>query len=152
MEDNTRTALAVPIEGGPVDTQSGHGTTTEEGPVMMHSRNRLQGGPFVLDLTRWELTVAGRLVRLTAHQFLLMKELMRRPGVFLGRHELIELVFGDAAGGRNVKAIDQLVHRTRRRIGPAADGCLECMRGVGYRLRDNVGEGTVLTAGRRPAR
>ena len=119
---------------------------------MTDSTNILVHGPLALDRGRWWLTVHGRDVRLTANQFRLMMQLMGRPGCFFSRDQLLDDLFGHEAIEKSPMCMDQLVHRTRRRLRPLAAHFIETRRDVGYRLRDGGdGDEDTTISGSRPS-
>lgn len=90
-------------------------------------------GDLEFDLTRGELSRAGRYVRLTAVEAGLLQTLAAAPGVTFTREELIEM--SGAAGGD--RAVDVQVTRLRRKIerDPRDPRYLQTVRGKGYVLK-----------------
>jgi len=90
----------------------------------------------VVDRPRHEVTVAGRLVELTALEFAILEALARDPGIVVTRQQLLDTVWGtDFVGDDHVLEVH--VGNLRRKLGdgPAIPQYIETVRGVGYRLR-----------------
>jgi two-component system, OmpR family, response regulator len=96
---------------------------------------KLRQGPLEVDLDRWQLTVAGRAVSISAMQFKLLAHLMRRPGRVFTREELLDAVWGSAASDKDPQVVDVLVSRLRKRLG-ADQRVIVTVRAVGYRVGD----------------
>ncbi len=105
------------------------------GKVSVEVRHKLKHGSLELDLDRWVLTVAGRVVSISTMQFKLLAHVMRRPGRVFAREELLEAVWGPAAPDRTPQVVDVLVSRLRKRLG-AAGRVIVTVRAIGYRLGD----------------
>ena len=95
----------------------------------------LASGPIVLDRSRRQLTVDGRLVELTFSEFELMQTLLSRPGELFNRQELLRAIWGDSAY-RDPRGIDVHIRHLREKIeqNPAEPRLILTVRGVGYRL------------------
>lgn len=91
----------------------------------------------VIDTPRHRVTVAGDEVPLTALEFKLLLDLASRRGRVQSRDALLERVWGYAPG-IETRTVDTHVKRLREKLGVASD-YLETVRGVGYRMRDDVG-------------
>ena len=92
---------------------------------------RLRCGPLELDTRSGEVTVAGRPVSLTAHEYRLLAYLMHRPGQVVSRGELTEHLYAQDFD-RDSNTIEVFVARLRRKL-PAE--LIETVRGRGYRLQ-----------------
>lgn len=92
--------------------------------------------PLHIHVAAHRVTVAGHEVSLTALEFKLLLDLARRRGRVQSRDALLERVWG-YAGGMETRTVDTHVKRLREKLGPAADH-IETVRGIGYRLRDDV--------------
>lgn len=90
-------------------------------------------GPFRLDTTRYEVTVEGQPVPLTATEFRLLKTLMSANGRVLSRDQLINAVMGEDVAVTD-RTIDVHVAALRRKVGEGA-GWIQTIRGVGYAFR-----------------
>lgn len=91
-------------------------------------------GPVCLDLERHRCTVADSDVPLTAKEFDLLAELMKRPGRVLSRERLIDAVWGPGTA-LTERTIDTHLKRLREKLGSAGD-MIETVRGVGYRFAE----------------
>lgn len=92
-------------------------------------------GDLSLDPGRREVRRGDTALDLSAKEFALLQELMRRPGEVLSRTYLIEHVWDFAYdGGSNV--VDVYVRYLREKIDrPFGTDSIETVRGSGYRLR-----------------
>jgi DNA-binding response OmpR family regulator len=95
----------------------------------------LKAGPIELDETTRRVTVAGRSIDLSQREFSILECLLRRPGQVLSRDQLLDYAwpYGVALTPNTVEAY---IHLLREKLGPAAAGNVETVRGVGYRLRE----------------
>jgi two-component system phosphate regulon response regulator PhoB len=94
----------------------------------------VETGVLRFDLTRHEVSVAGRPVDLTATEFELLLVLARRPGWVFSRSQLIDSL----RDGQHVitdRAIDVQIVNLRKKLGDECE-LVETVRGVGYRMRD----------------
>ncbi len=90
----------------------------------------LHCGNLVLDTRSSRVTVDGRPVSLTSHEFRLLAYLMHRPGSVVSRTELTEHLYAQDFD-RDSNTIEVFVGRLRRKLAP---GTIETVRGMGYRL------------------
>ncbi len=87
-----------------------------------------------VDFGQRQVAVAGTGVALTPLEFRLLAAFVRHPGQVLAHEQLIELVWGDeGAASRN--QLKLYVGYLRRKLGAAAAGRVETVRGFGYRYR-----------------
>lgn len=94
----------------------------------------LRAGELALDLRTHELTVAGRVVELSAREFALAEVFLSHPGHVLSREQLLSRVWGyDYDPGSNV--VEVYVRYLRNKIGPER---IRTIRGAGYRLVDRA--------------
>ncbi len=90
----------------------------------------LEVGSLRVDLVRRQVQVGNQPVALTEREFLLLWELMQRPGETVSKEQLLASVWGYKFDpGSNV--IDVYVARLRQKLGPDA---IVTIRGEGYRL------------------
>lgn len=94
-------------------------------------------GPLLLDFTRRELALRnGEPIRLTRAEFDLLAALIEADGRPLERDYLIEVVSNrDQAG--DLRTVDSLVARLRRKMGPAHESGADIILtvpGIGYKL------------------
>jgi len=91
-----------------------------------------------LDLTihpgRREVLVKGKPVQLTYTEFGILRFLARRPGWVFTRSQIVDAVKGDDYFVTD-RAVDVQIVGLRRKLGGAA-GCIETVRGVGYRFKE----------------
>ncbi len=96
--------------------------------------DRVRIGALEIDVPRHRVTVSGAEVPLTALEFKLLLDLVSRRGRVQSRDDLLERVWGYAPG-IETRTVDTHVKRLREKLGDARD-CIETVRGVGYRVRD----------------
>jgi two-component system phosphate regulon response regulator PhoB len=101
------------------------------------ARGRRQVGPIVIDTARHIVEVDGRVVSLTVTEFRLLTALAAARGRVLTRNQLIDQAIGVNAIVTD-RTIDVHLTALRRKLGDAR-GCVQTVRGVGYRL--DVGDG-----------
>jgi two-component system OmpR family response regulator len=90
----------------------------------------LRCGAIELDTRSGRVSVDGRPVALTAHEYRLLAYLMHRPGRVVSRTELTEHLYAQDFD-RDSNTIEVFVGRLRRKLPAAA---IETVRGLGYRL------------------
>jgi DNA-binding response OmpR family regulator len=99
------------------------------------SEAALTFGTIVMDLARHTVTDAGRDVKLTAKEFLLLQYLLEHRGRVLSR----DLLLGDVWGYRytgGTRTVDVHVRRLREKL-PALVEALVTVKQFGYKLADN---------------
>ncbi len=95
------------------------------------SGSRLEVGHLSLDLLTRQAWVEGRLVELSAKEFVLAEVLLRHPMQVMSKEQLLNRVWGyDYDPGSNI--IEVYIRHLRRKLGNDA---IETVRGMGYRLR-----------------
>lgn len=97
-----------------------------------HASAQWQCGPIWLDTRQARVLVDGRPVTLTSHEFKLLSLLMQRKGDVLSRTELAEHIYPQDSE-RDSNTIEVFVGRLRKKL---PEGCIETVRGLGYRLVD----------------
>jgi two-component system, OmpR family, response regulator len=98
----------------------------------------LRVGDLTLDPATRDVMRAGQLVRLTAKESALLEYFMRHAGEVLSRARLIEHVWDFAFNG-DPNVLTVYIGYLREKIdGPFGRASLETVRGMGYRLRDEV--------------
>jgi DNA-binding response OmpR family regulator len=95
---------------------------------------RLSFGPIAIDTERHVVTDAGREVKLTAKEFLLLEYLLRHQGRVLSRDLLLTDVWGYQYTG-GTRTVDVHVSRLREKI-PWLAGALQTVKQFGYKLVD----------------
>jgi two-component system, OmpR family, response regulator MtrA len=95
----------------------------------------LRAGEIEVDTGAHRARVGDREVALTATEFRLLTELVRRPGQVFTRELLLERVWNTDHLGDS-RLVDVAVGRLRAKLGDAGGGAaaVETVRGVGYRL------------------
>jgi DNA-binding response OmpR family regulator len=111
---------------------------TQQQPIQKtYDRSALTLGRLQIHLSQHRVWVDGCLVKLSAREFTLLACLARRAGDVVAPHELIqvthELTIDDVEAGELLRP---LIRTLRRKLGyPIGEpGCIENVRGVGYRL------------------
>ena len=94
-------------------------------------------GDLTIDPSRREVTLKGRIVAVTSHQFDLLMVLARQPGRVYSRMQLVEAVQGETYDGYE-RTIDAHMKNIRKALGDDArtPRFIETIRGVGYRFVD----------------
>lgn len=94
---------------------------------------RLRFGSLEVDLAAHEVLVAGKLVRMTAREFELLRVFVQHPRQVFSREHLFELVWG-SHGDRS--AVSVYISRVREKIGddPADPRYIVTVWGAGYRF------------------
>jgi len=101
------------------------GSLEEEGHLL-----RCNG--ITLDSDRYQVLVRGDTISLTTTEFNLLAYLLRNKGRVISRDRLLEQVWGYRYGG-TTRTVDTHIQRLREKLG-SESGCVETVRGVGYRL------------------
>lgn len=92
----------------------------------------------VLDLDKRQLSVAGRPVPLTPHEYALLAALMSTPGRVFTREELLARIYPKGEAVVIDRVVDVHIGKLRQKIEPdaAAPVHILTVRGVGYRFAD----------------
>jgi len=99
-------------------------------------KEKVEVGALSIDMNKYEVTVSGKNVRLTATEFRLLHHLASHPGRVFSREQLLSRAMGD-----DVVVVDRNIDVHIRGIRKKMDiepSMIETIRGVGYRLRDFV--------------
>lgn len=96
----------------------------------------LEAGPVKIDQERHTATLAGKGMDLTATEFRLLSLLIERRGRVQSREQLLANVWNYDAE-METRTVDTHVRRIREKLGPHSD-LIETIRGVGYRIREEV--------------
>ena len=99
----------------------------------------LHVGDIALDRTRCTVRVKGKSIELTATEFKLLDLLMERQGRVQSREKLLHEVWGYEVAIES-RTVDIHVLRLRTKLGRAA-GCIETVRGFGYRVAERGSSG-----------
>lgn len=80
-----------------------------------HLRNRMEIGPFRLDLDSFDFSIDGNPLPLTPTEYGIIKALMAKPGITITRQEMVEKVQGYKFEGYN-RTVDTHVKNLRKKI------------------------------------
>ena len=95
-----------------------------------HASPLLRCGLLELDTRSGRVTLDGRGLTLTAHEFKVLAYLMHHPGQVVSRTELTEHIYAQDFE-RDSNTIEVFVGRLRKKLPP---DLIETVRGLGYRL------------------
>lgn len=96
----------------------------------------LRIGNIAIDDARHTVLVDGKSVTLTLKEYDLLLFLAQNCGFAFSREQLLSRIWGYDYGG-GTRTVDVHVQTLRQKLG-AAGGQIETVRGVGYRMRDEV--------------
>ena len=96
-----------------------------------HASAEIRCGPLVLDTRARRVSLEGRSLSLTSHEYRLLAYLMHHPDEVLSRQELTEHLYAQDFE-RDSNTIEVFVARLRKKL-PA--DMIETVRGLGYCLR-----------------
>jgi two-component system alkaline phosphatase synthesis response regulator PhoP len=94
---------------------------------------------------RHEVRSDGELLDLTASEFRLLDLLIRKPGWVFTRMQIVDAVRGEDCAV-TARSVDVQVVGLRRKLGHKAD-LIETVRGVGYRVREDLSSFSLYLAG-----
>ncbi|MFW6413947.1 MAG: response regulator [Verrucomicrobiota bacterium] len=100
----------------------------EEGKII--KRNEL-----VMDTSRYQVTLNGEYIELTASEFRTLHYLVKRPGWVFTRNQIIDAVHGDDYPVTE-RSVDVHIVSLRKKLGNFGDR-IETVRGIGYRFRES---------------
>jgi two-component system OmpR family response regulator len=100
-----------------------------------HAQPMIEVGDLSVDTRAARAYVDGSPVKLTSHEFRLLRYLAHHPGEVISRTELVEHIY-DQDFDRDSNTIEVFVGRLRKKIGSER---IETVRGLGYRLVDPGG-------------
>ncbi|HUK56217.1 MAG TPA: response regulator transcription factor [Nitrospiria bacterium] len=98
-------------------------------------------GPLILDEARQSVKVNGQGVRLTAKEFALLAQLLKRKGRVLTRQMLLETVWGYESQV-TTRTIEVHIYGLRQKI-PFLTKAIQTVVSSGYKLLDEGNQGTV---------
>ena len=96
--------------------------------------NDIVVGPVALDTRAGKVTVDGRSIRLTSHEYRLLAYLMMHQGRVVSRTELVEHLY-DQDFDRDSNTIEVFVGRLRKKLGV---DLIQTIRGLGYTVGTTV--------------
>lgn len=103
------------------------------------AKERVERGPIVVDLGRYEARVDGQVLNLTPTEMRLLHFLASHPGRVFPRAHLLSRVIGEDAVVTD-RNIDVHVRSLRQKMGEHSIA-IETVRGVGYRFADAMSRG-----------
>src|SRR5512136_1732477 len=95
---------------------------------------RVVVGPLVIDLDKFEVTVAGAKVDLTATEFKILQLLSSRKGRVFSRDQILDFLWGQEKAVID-RTVDVHIRNIREKLGPAGS-LIRNIRGVGYKLEE----------------
>lgn len=95
-----------------------------------HASAELVCGPVTLDTRNNRVTVEGRALTLTSHEYRVLAYLMHHPGEVVSRSDLVEHIYAQDFD-RDSNTVEVFIGRLRKKLPP---GLIETVRGMGYRL------------------
>jgi len=98
--------------------------------------NELEMGPLYLNVSKCEVKVENEEVPLTNTEFQILVHLSKQPGIVHSREKLIQEILGNEVHVTN-RTIDTHIAGLRKKL-KSASNIIETIRGVGYRLKENV--------------
>lgn len=98
-----------------------------------HASNEIVAGSVRLDVRGGKVTVSGKSVKLTSHEFRLLSYMMHHKGKVISRTELTEHLY-DQDFDRDSNTIEVFVGRLRKKL---PDECIQTVRGLGYQVMDD---------------
>ncbi|MEB3284448.1 MAG: response regulator transcription factor [Candidatus Sericytochromatia bacterium] len=108
---------------------------TRYGEAKQAQPDKIEIGDLIIDLTRHEVTLGGRVLNLTLKEYELLKLLALNANKVLSREYLIEQVWGYDFTGEG-RTVDVHIHWLREKIekDPNHPMRIQTVRGVGYRF------------------
>lgn len=88
-----------------------------------------------MDLLAHTVRVSGKPADFTLREFEILQELLARPGEVIARKDLVTKLWGyDSPDEDELRVVDTHMKNIRKKLSGC--GCIETVRGVGYRLRN----------------
>ena len=99
---------------------------------------RLIHDDVILDLDKRQLSVAGRPVALTPHEYAILEALMSAPGRIFTRDELLDRIYPKGEAVVIDRVVDVHIGKLRQKIepDPSCPARILTVRGVGYRFAE----------------
>jgi len=109
---------------------------------------RILLGPFVLNVSRYELTCAGKPVRMERIPMDLLILLVRENGRLVSRDEIIERLWGKDIFFDTDNSINTAIRKIRRALGddPEKPRYIETVLGKGYRFKSRTDPASGITS------
>jgi len=99
-----------------------------------HAGGEVRAGALALDTATGVITLNGLALRLTAFESRLLRLLLLHKGRTVSRSDMVEQMY-DGDADRDFRSLEVVMGRLRRKLG---EGCIETVRGEGYRLLDGA--------------
>ncbi|OGO01980.1 MAG: hypothetical protein A2Y72_05380 [Chloroflexi bacterium RBG_13_53_26] len=100
-----------------------------------NNKDLIKCGDLTIDLAKCEVVFRNRLVELTFKEYELLRFLVSNKGRVFSREALLNSVWGyDYYGGD--RTVDVHIRRLRSKLDES--GCIETVRNIGYRFRDDA--------------
>ena len=94
-------------------------------------------GDLVIDLSKYEVRLAGQVIILTLKEYELLCFLATNRGRVFSRETLLNKIWGyDYFGG--ARTVDVHVTRLRNKIEESGQSFIETVRGVGYKFKESI--------------
>ena len=97
-----------------------------------------QVGANRIDLEAAKVTRNGREVTLTAMEYKLLLVLLQHRGQILSRQQILDILWDDLGSYVNDNTLTVYIRRLRGKLDDPAGREIETLRGLGYRLREDV--------------
>ena len=104
----------------------------ERNPV---SKKLIIGDTLSIDLSKYEVTVAGKKVELTATEFKILQLLSSKKGWVFTRNQILDHLWGHEKTAVLDRTVDVHIKNLRDKLGAAAK-FVKNIRGVGYKLEE----------------
>jgi two-component system phosphate regulon response regulator PhoB/two-component system alkaline phosphatase synthesis response regulator PhoP len=91
-------------------------------------------GTLAIDLEKFEVTVRGAKVELTATEFKILQLLASRKGRVFSRDQILDFLWGSEKAVID-RTVDVHIRNLREKLGEAAS-LIKNIRGVGYKLEE----------------
>ena len=111
----------------------GHSDIDNDAAMVKH-------GSMTLDLEKRQLTVEGRRVSLTPHEYALLKAFMSYPGKTFTRDELLDRIYPAGEAMVIDRVVDVHIGKLRHKIekDPSHPHSILTVRGIGYRFAETA--------------
>jgi two-component system, OmpR family, alkaline phosphatase synthesis response regulator PhoP len=97
----------------------------------------LKCGDLVIDLSKYEVRLAGQIIVLTLKEYELLCFLATNRGKVFSRETLLNKIWGyDYFGG--ARTVDVHVTRLRNKIEDSGHSFIDTIRGVGYKFKESI--------------
>ena len=91
-----------------------------------------------IDTDKYEITVGSKLISMSVTEFAILNFLCRNPGWVFSRNQIISAVKGDDYPATE-RSVDVQILGIRKKLGKQGK-YLETVRGIGYRMAENLNE------------